>query len=329
MTKAQKRRIRAHTKIAYDAQDMRLRVGGRVVQNFRAKLGLDNEDTDPDDDDNILQKLKRRYKLITDGIALDKLSRRREYEYDGVITEYGELILINNYLRLKAQEERLFRELKKEIAGTDIWVEFLSDVKGVGPAMAGVIISEFNPHHGKYVSSFWKYAGLDTVSTWHLVEVDGERIKKRMDRPPKDADFNEARDRAEKDGEVWEKIRVARTRREPHLREVEYEDSNGEMKTRKSLTYNKFLHDKLLGVLGPCLMRAGGHYKDVYDDYRNRLESDERGQSDGHRHRMAIRYMVKMFVKDLYNAWRPLEGLPVHDPYAEAKLKGQPHGDSE
>ena len=35
---------------------------------------------------------------------------------------------------------------------------------------------------------------------------------------------------------------------------------------------------------------------------------------------MAIRYMIKQFLADLYNAWRPLEGLEVAPTYAEAKL---------
>lgn len=68
-------------------------------------------------------------------------------------------------------------------------------------------------------------------------------------------------------------------------------------------------------------------YGKIYDDYKNRLENDPRHQekTPGHRHNMAIRYMVKMLLNDLYNAWRPLEGLPVAPTYAEAKL-GLTHG---
>ena len=277
------------TRSTYDIQDFRMRVGGRIVQNFRAKLGLDDgeEDESGSDEVDVLREIEKRYKRITDGIALDDLSRRRSYDYDGVITEYGELTMINHYLRLCKQERVMFRDLKFEVREWDIWTQFLEDVKGVGPAMASVMISEFDPERGKYVSSFWKYAGLDVAD-------DGR----------------------------------ARSRREEHLRTIEYEDSDGNEQTRKGLTFNPFLHDKLLGVLGPCLLRAGGEYKDTYDDYKHRIESDGKGESDGHRHRMAIRYMVKMLVKDLYIEWRPIAGLPVHDPYAESKLENEPHGDS-
>jgi len=40
----------------------------------------------------------------------------------------------------------------------------------------------------------------------------------------------------------------------------------------------------------------------------------------GHRDRAAKRYMVKMFIKDLYVAWREIEGLPVRVPYQEEYL---------
>jgi hypothetical protein len=43
-------------------------------------------------------------------------------------------------------------------------------------------------------------------------------------------------------------------------------------------------------------------------------------KSKGHRHNMAIRYMIKIFLIDLYKNWRALEGLPVAPSYAEAKL---------
>lgn len=39
---------------------------------------------------------------------------------------------------------------------------------------------------------------------------------------------------------------------------------------------------------------------------------------------MALRYMVKRFLVDLYKAWRALEGLPVIQEYSEAVLN-MPH----
>jgi hypothetical protein len=68
-------------------------------------------------------------------------------------------------------------------------------------------------------------------------------------------------------------------------------------------------------------------YGEIYYQYKFRLQNDPRhdSKSDGHRHNMAIRYAVKMFLVDYYSAARRLAGLPVSLTYAEAKL-GLVHG---
>jgi len=311
----------------YQEQDARIRVGNRLVDTFRKKLGVDDDEPTSDEQKEVLREVQRRYKLVTDGIARKEISDVDEerFKYDGVIDERAEVIMCTNYFRHCDNEEDLFSAIRGKVQSFPIWREFLEDVNGIGPAMSGVVISEFDPRKGKYVSSFWKYAGLDTVETWHRVE-DGELTK--IEEPPQSATFNDSRDEARKDGKTWETKRIARSRRDQHLEEEEYEDADGNIKTRRTITYNKFLHDKLLGVAGPCMMRGRGHYKDVYDDYKGRIKNMDRhaSKSDGHLHRMAIRYMVKMFVKDLYTAWRPLVGKEVYDPYRVSKLGKEPHG---
>jgi len=44
----------------------------------------------------------------------------------------------------------------------------------------------------------------------------------------------------------------------------------------------------------------------------------------GHKNQAAIRYMMKMFLRDLYVAWREIEGLPVRPPYEDDYL-GRKH----
>lgn len=90
--------------------------------------------------------------------------------------------------------------------------------------------------------------------------------------------------------------------------------------------WNNFLKTKLLGVLAPCLIKANSPWRKFYDDYKHRKASAGWGKSDGHRHAAAMRYMVKMFLLELWKEWRTLEGLPVTPTYAEAKL-GIRHGD--
>jgi len=83
-------------------------------------------------------------------------------------------------------------------------------------------------------------------------------------------------------------------------------------------------------TLSASFLRAGENkYSKIYYEYKNRLENNpmHHEKSKGHRHNMANRYMVKMFLMDLYSEWRKIEGLPVEKPYHEAKL-GLVHGEN-
>jgi hypothetical protein len=170
--------------------------------------------------------------------------------------------------------------------------------------LAGVLISCFDPYEADYVSSFWKYSGLD-------VGPDGR----------------------------------GRSRREAHLVAREYIDRHGKPATRRGITYDPWLKSKLMGVLAPSMLRLGSPWREQYDNYRHRIESDparikltvdewkkRRLTEDeavlwtpGRIHMASARYMVKMFLLDFWKAWRRLEGLPVPLSYNEAR-RGRPHG---
>ena len=99
--------------------------------------------------------------------------------------------------------------------------------------------------------------------------------------------------------------------------------------------FNQFLRAKLCGVLGSSFLKCNSPYREYYDNMKNRLESagwgmdsknptDKKRPKAGHQHKAATRYMVKMFLRDLYVAWRTLEGLPVREPY-QAEYLGHRH----
>ena len=99
--------------------------------------------------------------------------------------------------------------------------------------------------------------------------------------------------------------------------------------------YNQFLRAKLCGVLGSSFLKCGSPYREFYDNMKHRYESEKWGMDSknptdknrpkaGHQHKAATRYMVKMFLKDLYVAWRTLEGLEVRPPY-QTEYLGHDH----
>ena len=120
-----------------------------------------------------------------------------------------------------------------------------------------------------------------------------------------------------------------RGRYKEHLVPKTYQKASGEVTETQGITFDPFLKTKLLGVLGPCMLKAAAitkkgtmKYDEAYRGYRNRLNNHpaHKDKTDKHKHNMANRYMVKRFLVDLYSSWRALEGLEVWPEYSEAKL---------
>lgn len=298
--------IRAVVRGVYDLQKMRIETGNRLVAAFKAKLGIvpgqKEEDAEKEAVD-MLAQIKLSFDSITEGVLSIPTMKSFQKKLAGLkeptlISSYAELTLSAQYFQLLRDEGEQFKRLGDLVSEVPIWTHFLEGVRGVGPAMAGVILSEIDIHKAEYPSSLWAYAGLDVVQVTD--EATGE-IK----------------------GE-------GRSRRAAHLIDLEYTDKDGNQATRKSITYNPWLKTKLMGVLGTLFVKQPADkspYRKAYDDYKFRLENHPKwaDRSKGHRHQAAIRYAVKRFLVDLYRVWRELEGLPVAPEYSEAKL-GMVHG---
>lgn len=290
-----RREIRAMVRGAYDLQGIRIQMGLRVVANFKAKLGQHpsmKEDELEIDAQKIITDLRSSYDRITDGVIgtrinvgkiNTKLKEPNEKGEVELISNYSEYCLVKMYIQNLQSEEEAFKAIGKVVAEHPIWIHFLKDVKGCGPALAAVIISEIDISKARYPSSLVMYAGID-------VARDGQ----------------------------------GRSRRAEHQIKRSYTNAKGEEKERNSITFNPLLKDKLVGVLSGSFLKVGREerYAKIYYDYKHRLENhvNHVNKTPGHRHAMALRYIIRIFLYDMYNAWRPLEGLEVAPTYQEAKL---------
>lgn len=118
-----------------------------------------------------------------------------------------------------------------------------------------------------------------------------------------------------------------RGRRSNHLVATTYVDRNGETQTKMGLSFKPILK-KTLYLIATSFIKSGSQtYMPVYRNYRARIDQSPKWQntSKAHRNLAALRYTSKIFINDLYQVWRTLEGLPVKASWEVAKLGFAPH----
>jgi hypothetical protein len=202
-----------------------------------------------------------------------------------------------------------------------IYIDFFKKVCGCGPLMSAACLSEFDINRAETVSKMWQFAGLNSSL------VRGKKIIKITKNTDK---TNLIREYENKKGEKCGII-------------LTDEMARGDKRTPGFVApYNAWLRTKLCGVLAGGMVKAqhmktGINYAlDFYYPYKARLEQETnevmhagkmtawKDVTKGHRDAAAKRYMIKMFVKDLYVAWRKAEGLPVREPY-QVEYLGKRH----
>ena len=286
-----KRILKTHVTSLYQIQKLRIQLGNRVCAAFRDKLGL--EPSQPEKEEAqaaaILKILRQECKLVTDGVVKVTLKLDNKSK---ILTELSEIRLIEGYEQLLATEETHKKAVEDELKKFPIWTQWLKGVKGVGPLMAGVIISSIDIHKAHHPSSLWVYAGIDVVMVM--------------------------------DEETLELTGEGRCKKKHHLVPKTYTKRNGETVDTFGISYNDFLKSKMLGVLGSSFIRCAGgcHYRDIYIEHKFWLQShpEHKKLTKMHIHNRARRFMIKEFFCDLYEKWRTLEGLEVLPRYSEAKL---------
>lgn len=165
-----KSQIRCILSNVYDLQKLRIQCGNRLVQSFYTQLGIE-PGTSPDaaekDAKKLISNLKSEYSKISDGIASNNVSLKKQLTLMGkdlsLIKSEMDYKLVESYMLLIKSEEESTKVLEKYVIQHPLWDKFFKDVKGCGPLMSAVCIAYFDIYKARYVSSFYRYAGLDTV----------------------------------------------------------------------------------------------------------------------------------------------------------------------
>ncbi len=289
-TPSTRENVRMIVRGGYDLQQLRIQMGNRIVAQFKAKLGQRPSKTEEEDLDEdaktMLADLRADFKKLMDGV---KKVRLAVFKATPLISNYTEFCLLQNYLELEESEKRCFANLGEILMDFPIYTKYLKGVKGIGPAIAGVIISEIDITRARHPSSLAQYAGLG-------VEADGRGTSKRKEHLKT----------------------IPYTDKDGHPAERQGITYNPFLKTKlMGVCASSFIK------------QSESPWRQIYLNCKTRYENEPAWaeRTKGHRHNAAMRYMIKQFLIELYTKWRTLEGLPVSEPYHIAKL-GREHGGS-
>ena len=264
------------------------------------------------------------------------------------------------------QEMEVEKKLKGVLERLPIY-EWLKARKGIGTIAIGHIVGAYDIYKASTVSKLWQYGGMNPgmIHGKKRVAIDkykssmGKVLKEYTDANGKATEYLVLTDKMIRGdrltpgfvspfnkelktallGVMADGFIKAGFRWEPCMEE-EFE---GLPESHRSRRDKKINGKKEKDV--PCRLDISCPYCQMYFDYKLRLanekatvmEVQKKGEGarpvewcaakPAHRDRAAKRYMVKMFLADLYAAWRPLHGLNVRPPYKNEYL-GKRHAAS-
>jgi len=205
------------------------------------------------DRDQILSLIKRYYLLQEHRIAMG--GQIRALKDQDKPTE----MLESYFERFHGIEKDIAKYIAAQIKQHPMW-EWFDDVKGIGPILAGALISTIDIEQAQHASSVWQYAGL-------------------------------APDQKRKKGQ--------------------------------KISWNPFLKMTCFKI-GESFVKTKGEYRKIYETsrmfYDNKFpEEVKEGKrvlyTKGHRHAMARRRCVKLFLSDMWVVWRQKYDLPISEPF--------------
>lgn len=221
-------------------------------------------------------------------VLLNRLKLKKNGEsqkvIDGKTFDKESYFFLEALLKILEDQEKLCeKEIEKELKQHKIYNEFLLNVKGVGTLMSGTLLANFDIQKANTVSKFYAFSGICKGL------VQGRKWDSKL------KGFVITDDLIQRD----------------------------KLTAGFSSPFNKNLRSKLLGVLAGSFLKCNSPYRLYYDNYKNRKEQEFRGNKEYSKmriHRMANRYMIKMFLSDFWTKWREVEGLSARCSYAEEYL---------
>lgn len=257
------------------------------------------------DMDTLRESLKRNERFFYDlqRLRIQAGNRNNEHTDPVILGQKDKEFLKRMSEGVKELEKDTLKEIRRLLKHFPIYTKFLKDVKGVGPTLAAVMISEVDITKANTISALWAWCGLG-------VDEHGKAMRLKKGEKARYSPFLKAK--------------MVKVLGDCLLKsQGPYTKFYYNYKTRKENT----IVEVCMNCKGKGIFRSKELKKDLKcSNCKGTGHDAPWGCSQAHRHTAAIRAMVKALLQDFWLKWRELEGLPVTAPYAEAKL-GMKHGD--
>lgn len=237
---------------------------------------------------------------------------------DRAATEEQVLFMGHVLEQIKVVEQRIvLRELNVVIRRHPLWTEYLKGVKGIGLITAGLLISEFNPYRATTPSKFWRFAGQAVDNETGLAERTKRGVKAAFSPRFKSKMFMMAQVLIKHNNDWRTVYHRAKKRYESKPCHKSLQDHIPRKKNIKASKGRVESH-----VVGLWKLAR----KCSIEEAKALVKSS--GCSPAHVHMKATRYMLKMFLLELWIKWRILLGLDVRPSYYVEKLGGKHQGNN-
>lgn len=201
-------------------------------------------------------------------------------------------------------EQKMLRALGECLQAHPVW-PWLSQVKGIGPSLAGKLLARLCVEEADTPSAFWAYCGLATVPgteyqcttcglvvgfpvSYHVTGTHQQLGSKRR------CTGTLQRARGPEDGARVAQPSPGRGVKSPYDRRA------------KQVCY----------LIGTAFLKAGGPYEQFYRRQRAKLETERPGWASIRQHLTCMRKTEKLFLSHLWLVWRKAVCLPTTSPYA-------------
>lgn len=201
-------------------------------------------------------------------------------------------------------EQQMLRALGACLEVHPAW-PWLSQVKGVGPSLAGKLLARLSVDAADTPSAFWAYCGLATVpGSEYRCTACGLAVGFP-------ASYQVSGTHQQ----------LGSTRRCPGRLECVRGPEDGARAAQPSP--GRGVHSpydrrakQVCYLIGTAFLKAGGPYEQFYRRQRAKLDADKAGWTPIRKHLTCLRKTEKLFLAHLWLVWREALRLPTTRPYA-------------